>query len=160
MITTTMSEMEEMEQEKDEWTLNDLSTELNTNKSSLRNRIAFWVGQGVIIEKANGTLTSAQNFQSNALNNSIYESDDENGAFSAQNQKDEELQVYWSYVVGMLTNIGSLPLDRIHSMLKMFASSEASSQCTVEDVKSFLQTKVGNGELVYVGGVYKLPKTT
>lgn len=58
----------------------------------------------------------------------------------------------------MLTNIGSLPLDRIHSMLKMFANSEANSQCTVEDVKSFLQAKVANGELAYVGGVYKLPK--
>lgn len=58
----------------------------------------------------------------------------------------------------MLTNIGSLPLDRIHAMLKMFASTEASTQCTLDDVKSFLQAKVNNGELVYVGGVYKLPK--
>jgi len=145
-------------QEKDDWTLNDLATSLNINKSSLRNRIAFWIGQGVIIEKSNDHFTSAQTFQSSQLNNSIYESDDECGATSAQNQKDQELQVYWSYVVGMLTNIGSLPLDRIHAMLKMFASTEASTQCTLDDVKSFLQAKVNNGELVYVGGVYKLPK--
>jgi len=60
----------------------------------------------------------------------------------------------------MLTNIGSLPLDRIHSMLKMFASQETSSQCTVDEVKAFLQTKVADSELIYVGGVYKLPKSS
>jgi len=32
------------------------------------------------------------------------------------------LKVYEQYVVGMLTNFPSLPLDRIHNMLKMFVS--------------------------------------
>lgn len=58
----------------------------------------------------------------------------------------------------MLTNLGSLPLDRIHAMLKMFASHDTSMQCTLDDVKSFLQGKVTDGELLYVGGMYKLPK--
>ena len=34
------------------------------------------------------------------------------------------LQVYEQYVVGMLTNLESLPLDRIHNMLKMFVQSD------------------------------------
>ena len=33
-------------------------------------------------------------------------------------------QVYEQYVVGMLTNLESLPLDRIHNMLKMFVQSD------------------------------------
>ena len=67
--------------------------------------------------------------------------------------------MYWSYVVGMLTNIGSLPLDRIHSMLKMFAiHGPAGSQCTVEDVKQFLDHKVEAGELHVSNGLYKLSK--
>ena len=70
------------------------------------------------------------------------------------------LQIYWSYIVGMLTNIGSLPLDRIHSMLKMFAMHGPSgSQCTQDDVKNFLQKKVQEGELQYSSGMYKLPRT-
>ena len=31
------------------------------------------------------------------------------------------MQVYWAYIVGMLTSLGRMKLDRIHSMLKMFA---------------------------------------
>ena len=31
------------------------------------------------------------------------------------------MQVFWAYIVGMLTSLGRMKLDRIHSMLKMFA---------------------------------------
>ena len=31
------------------------------------------------------------------------------------------MQVFWAYIVGMLTSLGKMKLDRIHSMLKMFA---------------------------------------
>jgi len=33
-------------------------------------------------------------------------------------------QVYEKYILGMLSNFDSLPLDRIHNMLKMFVSDE------------------------------------
>ena len=36
--------------------------------------------------------------------------------------RSEDFQVYESFIVGMLRNFGSLPLDRIHNMLKMFVS--------------------------------------
>ncbi len=59
----------------------------------------------------------------------------------------------------MLTNIGSLPLDRIHSMLKMFAmQGPAGSRCALEDVKQFLESKVQSGELQFSGGLYMLNK--
>lgn len=60
----------------------------------------------------------------------------------------------------MLTNIGSLPLDRIHSMLKMFAiHGPGGAQCTLEDVKQFLDKKVKAGELHFASGCYKLIKS-
>ena len=60
----------------------------------------------------------------------------------------------------MLTNIGTLPLERIHSMLKMFAvTGPAGSQCTADDVKQFLDAKVKAGELQFSNGLYKLGKT-
>jgi len=91
----------------------------------------------------------------------MYESDDDPTSASSQNQKDEEFGVYWSYVVGMLMNVGSLTLERIHSMLRMFATAgEGSGQCGVNEVKAFLASKVSEGKLVYVGGAYKLPKET
>ena len=70
------------------------------------------------------------------------------------------MQTYWSYVVGMLTNIGQLPLERIHSMLKMFAvTGPSGSQCTVDDVKQFLDKKVKDGDLQFANGLYKLGKS-
>ena len=149
-----------MFEKKEEWSLADLSKEMNMNSTTLRNRISFWVGQGVIIEKQNDFFITAQSFQANTHESAIYESDDESATASSQSQRDEELQVYWSYVTGMLTNIGSLPLERIHSMLKMFAiHGSSSTQCTVDEVKTFLQSKVADGELNYVGGMYRLPKS-
>lgn len=47
--------------------------------------------------------------------------DEEDGADSlAQQRGDEALQMLESYVVGMIKNHKTLPLDRIHNMLKMF----------------------------------------
>ena len=60
----------------------------------------------------------------------------------------------------MLTNIGALSIERIHSMLKMFAvTGPTGSQCTLEDVKKFLESKVKSGELLLSGGLYRLVKS-
>ena len=40
---------------------------------------------------------------------------------SRQDQREAELSVFWSYITGMLTNLDSLPIDRIHQMLRIFA---------------------------------------
>lgn len=47
----------------EEWSLNELSTQMNINKTSVRSRISFWIGQGVILEKQNDTFATAQSFQ-------------------------------------------------------------------------------------------------
>lgn len=40
----------------------------------------------------------------------------------------------------------------------MFAmAGDSSVQCSLDDVKTFLQGKVLCGELIYTGGMYKLP---
>ena len=68
-------------------------------------------------------------------------------------------QVFWSYIVGMLTNLGSLPLERIHSMLKMFAMQGPSgSELTEHELRQFLDRKVREQLLVYAAGVYRVPK--
>ena len=51
---------------------------------------------------------------------------------TSKDQRDEELQVFWSYISNMLINFESLPLERIYTMLKMFAmpTSDSSSTAT------------------------------
>ncbi|EUB58915.1 Vacuolar protein sorting-associated protein [Echinococcus granulosus] len=66
-------------------------------------------------------------------------------------------QVFWSYILGMLTNLGGMTMDRIHSTLRMFAlGSNDGAECTRQNLRQFLERKVRNGELVYEDNVYKL----
>jgi len=46
---------------------------------------------------------------------------DEQGGTDAANNSEAE-SVWTSYITGMLTNLGKLPLDRIHNTLGLFAS--------------------------------------
>lgn len=65
-------------------------------------------------------------------------------------------QMMWQFVVGMLTNLESLPLERIHAMLLMFAQ-DSSAACSKEDLKQFLDKQVKDQALVFASGVYRLP---
>ena len=69
-------------------------------------------------------------------------------------------QVFWSYIVGMLSNLECMPIERIHSMLRMFAMQGTSAmECSLQELKLFLDRKVKEQSLILSGGVYRLPKT-
>lgn len=58
-------------------------------------------------------------FISGDLNEELLQGDDEQG----RGNNDSEAESVWtSYIMGMLTNLGKLPLDRIHNTLGLFAS--------------------------------------
>jgi anaphase-promoting complex subunit 2 len=59
---------------------------------------------------------------------------------------------------GMLQNLDCLPLERIHSMLRMFAVQGPDSGVTPQQLKAFLDRKVREQKLVFAAGVYRLPK--
>lgn len=77
---------------------------------------------------------------------------------SAQEQRAQDMHMYWIYITGMLTNLGSLSLDRIHSMLSMFVQAPHKYECTKDQLAGFLQGQVGVGLLEVRGGVYSLKK--
>lgn len=59
----------------------------------------------------------------------------------------------------MLTNLESLSLERIYSMLRMFVvSGPALADIDLQELQGFLQKKVRDQQLLYAGGVYRLPK--
>ena len=60
----------------------------------------------------------------------------------------------------MLTNLESLPLERIHTMLRMFAmQGPTTMECSTQELKGFLDRKVKEQKLLYSTGVYRLPKS-
>jgi Anaphase promoting complex (APC) subunit 2 len=59
----------------------------------------------------------------------------------------------------MLTNLGVLPVARIHSMLTIFVPPPRTYNRTEEDLRNFLNAEMHNGRLEFVkgeGGGYKL----
>lgn len=145
-----------------EWELEKLSSVMNMPLSVLRRRIGFWQLQGLIRETKENVFVLCDEEQScdeamEAQSNVVVE-EEETCMASASDQREEELQVFWSYILGMLTNLDSMPLERIHQMLKMFASQGPGFEFSQDELRGFLQRKVREHKLVYVYGVYQLPK--
>lgn len=134
--------------------------------SVLRKRIVFWQTQGLIKETAHDVYTlieedkaTINELHETTKSDAIMEEEESESAMASLNdQREEELQVFWSYIVGMLTNLDSLTLERIHQMLKMFASNGPCVEFSLAELQEFLQKKVKQHELVFMGGVYHLPK--
>jgi len=62
------------------------------------------------------------------------------GAVSFTAYEEEEMEMFTSYIVGMLTNLGQLPLKTIHSNLKMFVTgSDVKYSKTPQQLSAFLQ---------------------
>ncbi|XP_013419521.1 anaphase-promoting complex subunit 2-like [Lingula anatina] len=147
-------------QEKEKWTVDELSTVLKMPSAALRRKITFWQTKGLLKEEVTDTFVLVEEHKARHNDIMVVDEDEAESAMaSSHDQREEEMQVYWSYIVGMLTNLESLPLERIHTMLKMFAmQGPTTSECCVQELKTFLDRKVKEQKLLYSGGVYRLPK--
>jgi len=69
------------------------------------------------------------------------------------------VQLFWAYIQAMLTNLESMTLERIHTMLRMFvATGPVVTEMDVNELEAFLQRKVREQQLLVSVGVYRLPK--
>ena len=60
----------------------------------------------------------------------------------------------------MLTNLGSMPVERIHATLRMFAmQGPAGKEFTQIELKAFLDKMVKEQQLICSGSAYQLPRT-
>ncbi|KAJ6641185.1 Anaphase-promoting complex subunit 2 [Pseudolycoriella hygida] len=148
-------------QNRNQWTTEELCKEMKLQSTILHKQIVFWQSRGLIKEVESSVFVLVED-SSNVIEEMHQgqecDDDDSTSIRSASDQREEELQVFWSYIVGMLTNLDSLPLDRIHQMLKMFASHAPGVEFTQEELKNFLQRKVREHKLISSGTVYHLPK--
>ena len=84
------------------------------------------------------------------------ENDDDDDDFlhragsSAEEVEAAEMKVYEQYVMGMLTNFPSMPIERIHNMLKMFVVEPAYDK-TQAQLEKFLMSLVRAEKLAHDG---------
>ncbi|XP_065919017.1 anaphase-promoting complex subunit 2-like isoform X2 [Dysidea avara] len=141
------------------WKTDDLRARLAISGTALRKHLNYWSNQGVLREHPVDTFTIVEEQEDNVPCSSHVEMDDERESvmMSAEEQKENDLQVFWPYIIGMLTNLGKMSQERIHSMLKMFAMQGANTQeCSMSDLKAFLDRKVKEHQLSYAAGTYQL----
>jgi anaphase-promoting complex subunit 2 len=154
-------------QDKERWSANDLATALGVSKQTLRRKAVVWINAGVLKEETGGDdvskhgyrLTTGADADAAEFEFGAAAADDSSagggGAVaSAEDQAAAGMKVYEQYVIGMLTNFPSLPLDRIHNMLKMFVS-EPPYDRTSEQLAAFLAQLVAEDKVVMEGNQYK-----
>jgi len=142
--------------------LQDLAEIMHVPTTVVRRKMTFWVSQGLLKETSNNVyVLQEENTSKNRLFADIVEEEETESAMaSASDQREEELQVFWSYIVGMLTNLDSLPIERIHQMLKMFASQGPGTvECGLPELRQFLDRKVREHQLLLSDNLYRLPKS-
>ncbi|CAB3385376.1 Hypothetical predicted protein [Cloeon dipterum] len=153
-------------QEKPQWTIEDLSQVMQISGTLLRRKISFWQSQGILREQSPDVFVLMEEGAARAGSTgrsadhvACEDEEMESALASAHEQREGELQVFWSYIVGMLTNLDSMPLERIHQMLRMFASQGPTAvECSQQELRHFLDRKVREHQLLFSGGLYKLPK--
>ncbi|XP_037078099.1 anaphase-promoting complex subunit 2-like [Pollicipes pollicipes] len=145
-------------QSRSTWTAAELSHTMRVPVSVLRRKVAFWLSQGVLTEAAPDVYRLGEGGeQAAAAGCSLLEDDADSPMTSTEDQKERDLEVFWNYIVGMLTNLASLPLERIQGMLRLFAMAGA-EECSTQELRSFLDKKVKQHKLLFSGGLYRLPK--
>uniref|UniRef100_A0A3P9AZ05 Anaphase-promoting complex subunit 2 n=2 Tax=Maylandia zebra TaxID=106582 RepID=A0A3P9AZ05_9CICH len=152
-------------QEKSSWTLEELSAKLGAPKELVHRKLALWQQQGVLREEAGGHFYVVEKGSSKEkLDRGVMliDSDEERDSNTAtqSEQREEKLQLFWVYVQAMLTNLDTMTLERIHTMLRMFvATGPVVTEMDVNELEAFLQRKVRDHQLIMSGNVYRLPKS-
>jgi anaphase-promoting complex subunit 2 len=161
LLATIISHFED----KSRWTLDELSNETGIPEHVLQKKIAFWVNNRVLRQVPGNSsafdLTTLAHLQQGDNDADMMDEDVHEGhAVSVSAQEEDEMELFESYIVGMLKNMQQLPLDRIHNMLKMFvAGSDFKYDKTPQQLSAFLQ-HLCKQEKLECGpdGMYKLAK--
>ncbi|KAE9041271.1 Anaphase-promoting complex subunit 2 [Phytophthora rubi] len=146
-------------EEKDRWGVEELAAKLEVSDDLLLKHVSLWVNHGLIsFASGRKELVASSSFQDTRCNDGSMVEELET-AVSSDAQAEEDLKVLENYIVGMLSNFGSLTIQRIHNMLSTFARSGAQPYTkTISGLSVVLSKLVDKGKLELVGGQYQLAK--
>ncbi|KAG7388122.1 Anaphase-promoting complex subunit 2 [Phytophthora pseudosyringae] len=146
-------------EEKDRWSIDELAAKLEISDDLLLKHVSLWVNHGLVsFASARKELVASTSFQDTRCDDDSMVEELET-AVSSDAQAEEDLKVLETYIVGMLSNFGSLTIQRIHNMLSTFARSGAQPYTkTISGLSVVLGKLVSKGKLELVGGQYQLIK--
>lgn len=149
-------------------TYDDLVETLQMTSSLLHRALTFWIGKLVLKQTSASPLTytvletlsdedAAHPGTTSAAIAAAAETATSAAApavLSEHEVAQEKMEVYWQYVVGMLTNGGPMPLQQIVMMLKL--TVPGGFPFGNEELKEYLENGVKEGKLDFAGGNYKI----
>ncbi|KAL5973077.1 anaphase-promoting complex subunit 2 [Asimina triloba] len=150
----------------------NLAAAIGVPVDALNRRISFWVSKGILAESV-GTESddhvftivddmadvSGKGYSSGCCEELLVADEEgERAVTSVEEQLAKEMTVYEKFIFGMLTNFGSMALDRIHNTLKMFCVAEPPYDKSLQQLQSFLSGLVSEEKLELRDGMYFLKK--
>ena len=161
-------------------TITELSAQLNMSAALVRSACLFWVSRRILTEvpghrdtfRVLESLPATTNDNTNDTEYAAVDSTSSHTAAeidesavaaanaavakeSAEAAAMEKMNLYWQFIVGMLTNQGAMPLQRIVMMLKI--AVPGGFPFSNEELREFLAGMVSKGKIEIVsGGNYKI----
>ncbi|KAK9456962.1 hypothetical protein V1511DRAFT_495780 [Dipodascopsis uninucleata] len=146
-------------QERPVFTLAEIMNRTQLDDVAARRSIMFWLKRGVVKEEENKRDTFKLLERAEETNmRTILGETLESSVQTVEDANMEEMRIYWSYIVGMLTNLQSLPIDRIQSFLKMLIPKDMGYARSIDELRDFLTLMVTEEKLEYISGNYRLKK--
>ena len=152
----------------------ELSVLTGLDVASVMRRMEYWVSHGVVATSGSpsdivytaldqpyggggvGSSKGAAGNGSGGGGGMDVDDDDANGVGGGENTRAPD-EVLMNYVCGMLRNLGTLPLERVHSMLKMYTmGSDYTYEKTTRELQTLLATMMEDEKIDLVDGQYKL----
>ncbi|EEP76142.1 conserved hypothetical protein [Uncinocarpus reesii 1704] len=152
--------------------VSELAEELEMSPSLVRSACLFWLSKRILAESALDIFSVLETLPDNEESVSqpagvgaqpgdkttnISEASAAAAAAEAEAAREsaeaaamEKMNVYWQFIVGMLTNQGAMPLQRIIMMLKI--AVPGGFPFSSEELKEFLGKMVAKGKLEMLGG--------
>ncbi|KAF8816437.1 hypothetical protein BYT27DRAFT_7221469 [Phlegmacium glaucopus] len=136
------------------WTSEELISSIGSiDRGAAIKALATWVDHGVLKEDPENTFILLEKAEG-GLDAGVSTIPENPPISSIQQQQAEQMRVYWKFIEGMLTNLGTLPLDRIQTMLKFAPGYDRS----IEQLALFMEAARREGLVVVRDGVWRLNK--
>ncbi|PIN13292.1 Anaphase-promoting complex (APC), subunit 2 [Handroanthus impetiginosus] len=153
------------------WTSKNLAAAVGVPVDVLNRRIYFWINKGILAESVEESgdhkftlVESLVDSGKSGVNSGsceellVGDEDAERSVASVEDQLRKEMTVYEKFITGMLTNFGSMALERIHNTLKMFCIGDPAYDKSLQQLQSFLAGLVAEEKLELRDGMYFLKK--
>lgn len=145
------------EERSDKWTIPQLADNLKMEEPLVKKAVQFWQSKDVLKEIGNGVYTVIENLEELEANTppqaGVTAAEEEE---EVTDEKKRERVIVEQFVVGMLTNGGTMPLERISMMLGLVPGGFSWGQ---EELREFLSRMKSEGKVEYEGGSWRIPKT-